>query len=255
MNLETYLAQPIPVQPWLRKFFRPEEKLVIFDIGACEGEESIRYSRLFPDADIYSFEPLKKNFQLAIANFKRFNKSDNRLFNIALGDTNGEASFFVSSGQPAHVDSTVEWDYGNKSGSILPPTEHTTKAYQWLSFQEGEKVALRRLDDFCAEQGVRHINFIHMDVQGAELKVLEGAGELLPSIDLIWMEVAAKEFYRGQPLKSEVLGYMKNRGFKLVFNHEEGNYGDHLYASSKFFSERKSSLDLWERIKIGWMNR
>lgn len=254
MNIETYLSQPIPVEPWLKKFFDAGESLIMFDIGACEGEESIRYARLFPSAIIYSFEPLQNNYQLARANFHKFGKEAAHLFNIALGDANGTSNFFVSSGQPDHAAASSEWNYGNKSGSILPPGEMTTNTYQWLKFEEGEKVTVRRLEDFCKEQGVAHINYVHMDVQGAELKVLDGAGRLLSGIDLVWMEVSNKEFYKGQPLENEVYRYMRDRGFILVYNHKEGSYGDHLYASAAFFRERGSKLSVLKRLQIRWLN-
>lgn len=254
MNIETYLSQPIPVEPWLKKFFDAGEKLVMFDIGACEGEESIRYARLFPSAIVYSFEPLYTNYQLAQAHFLKFGKEADHLFNIALGDANGETNFFVSSGQPDDATPSADWNYGNKSGSILPPGEMTTHTYQWLKFAEGEKVMVRRLEDFCKEQGVAHIHYVHMDVQGAEVKVLDGAGRLLSEIDLVWMEVSTKEFYKGQPLEKEVYRYMRDRGFVLVYNHREGSYGDHLYASATFFKERTSKLDVLTQMKIRWLN-
>jgi FkbM family methyltransferase len=254
MNIETYLSHPIPVQPWLNKFFNNQESLTIFDIGACEGEESIRYAKMFPASTVYSFEPLKNNYQLIKRNFLKFDKEADHLFNIALGDFNGETTFFVSSGQPENLKNTEEWNYGNKSGSILPPGEITTNTYQWLKFEEGEKVVVRRLEDFCKEEKVKHISFIHMDVQGAELKVLEGAGKMLSEIDLVWMEVSVKEFYKGQPLEKEVYNYMQQKGFVLVFQHNEGSYGDHLYASADFFSHRKYQLTNLERMKIWWSN-
>ena len=254
MNIETYLSRAIPVEPWLKKFFDAGDRLVMFDIGACEGEESIRYARLFPSAIVYSFEPLPNNYQLARANFLKFGKEAAHLFNIALGDENGETNFFVSSGQPDHATASSEWNYGNKSGSILPPGEMTAHTYQWLKFEEGDKVTVRRLEDFCREQGIAHIHYVHMDVQGAELKVLDGAGQLLRNTDIVWMEVSTKEFYKGQPLEKEVFRYMRERGFILVYNYKEGSYGDHLYASDTFFKERGSKLDVFTRLKIRWLN-
>jgi len=46
VNLDSYLAQPSPVQPFLRRVLAHRQAPVIFDIGACEGEDSIRYGRL-----------------------------------------------------------------------------------------------------------------------------------------------------------------------------------------------------------------
>jgi len=42
-----------------------------------------------------------------------------------------------------------------------------------------ETVAVDRLDNICREHGIRSAQFIKMDVQGAEARVIRGAGELL----------------------------------------------------------------------------
>ena len=44
---EHYLGQPVPIENELKLLFDESAPLTIFEIGACEGEDSIRYSRLF----------------------------------------------------------------------------------------------------------------------------------------------------------------------------------------------------------------
>ena len=63
-NRENYILTDSPLKKDLLRLFGSNEKLTILDIGGCEGEESIRYSRIFPLATIYVFEPLPKNIKL-----------------------------------------------------------------------------------------------------------------------------------------------------------------------------------------------
>ena len=63
VDLVQYLANRTPIERELARLFYRQERLVIFDIGACEGEESIRYARCFPKARIFSFEPLPAMMQ------------------------------------------------------------------------------------------------------------------------------------------------------------------------------------------------
>ena len=71
-TFETYLSRELPHEPLLRQLFPGRSAKVVLDIGACEGEDSIRYSRMFPEARIFACEPLPKNLALLSTNLERF---------------------------------------------------------------------------------------------------------------------------------------------------------------------------------------
>jgi hypothetical protein len=58
-----------------------------------------------------------------------------------------------------------------------------------------------------------------IDVQGAELAVLQGC-DSLDEIDWIYVELSFVGLYQGQPLCDEIIGYLGEHGFRLagVFN-------------------------------------
>ncbi len=70
-----------------------------------------------------------------------------------------------------------------------------------------------RLDRLALEKGWKPPFFIKIDVQGAELKVLEGAEGILDQTDAVSMEVSFFGFFVGGPQFHEVVDFMSKRGF------------------------------------------
>jgi hypothetical protein len=56
---------------------------------------------------------------------------------------------------------------------------------------------------------------LKIDVQGGELRVLEGASGLLSGIDTVLVECSFAELYEGQPLADAVVRFLLGHGFAL----------------------------------------
>ena len=210
--------------------------IIIFDIGACQAEDSIRYAKLFPQANIYAFEALKSNFDKGIALIEEYYKLSTRVsFHfLALSDKKGTATFYVSSDNMPNKNSAKE--RGNKSSSLLPPTEEQKKLFSWLSYKEKQEVETERLDAFCQQEGISEIDFIHMDVQGAELMVLQGAGDFLDKVHVLWLEVESVELYENQPLKNDIENFLQKAGFTCILDKAGNVCGDQLYVNKRYYS-------------------
>jgi FkbM family methyltransferase len=243
LNRDAFLASPLPHEAALKLLFPSGDPLVIFDIGSCEGEDSIRYARLFPSARIWAVEPLPSNVDRIKANIAGYGIDRIEVVALALSDSSGPATFYVSSGRPDDAPSDADWDFGNKSSSLLPPEGHLT-AHPWVHFDKAIEVETDRLDALAQRIGLTGIDYIHMDVQGAELFVLIGAGSLLDSVRAIWTEVEAMPLYKGQPLKGEVEQFMKSRGFEKRIDTVGAISGDQLYVNTRFYP--RSSI--WARL-------
>lgn len=232
-DLGSYLSRATEAEIEFRRLFRTDETLVIFDIGACEGEDSIRYARLFPRAKVFAFEPLPPNQAIIRANFERYGVSNAELVPIALSDRSGQAAFHVSSGRPPELFAGEDWNYGNKSSSLLPPAG-PGPMHGWIEFKETITVETETLDRICAARAIEDIAFIHMDVQGAEDLVLTGAEHMLPRTGAVWLEVSRRENYRGQALSREIAARMGRHGFRLLRESWLGGdtgEGDQLYLN------------------------
>ncbi len=134
--------------------FNAKDSLVIFDIGACEGEDSIRYARLFPTSRIYTFEPLPENQAFVLANFEKFRVKNAELQCIALSDRESASTFHVSSGKPPEKWEGEQWNYGNKSNSLLKPASEKPM-FGWIEFKEKIQVECRSLDSICEKKRIK----------------------------------------------------------------------------------------------------
>ena len=249
-DYDAYLKEPLPFSKQLGKYFSPRENMTIFDIGSCEGEDSIRLKKRFPNASVYTFEPLPDNVAKIKKNFAKYGHPADKIFQIALSDKNAKAEFYVSSGHPDHLPKTDDWDFGNKSSSLLAPKEHT-KTLEWIKFNKNVEVETVRLDTFCIANAVDSIDFIYMDVQGAELLVLEGAGKILQNVKAVWLEVEAIELYDKQPLKNDVEEFMAKHHFVRVMDTVDKISGDQLYIEKKLYevSSNNAVSKIVSRIK------
>ncbi|HOZ86520.1 MAG TPA: FkbM family methyltransferase [Bacteroidia bacterium] len=238
-NREQYINKPVEIEFELLFLLEKEKVKTVFDIGACEAEDSIRYSLLFPNSTVYAFEPRQDNLAIGIASVKKHGRKNIVLENIALSNENGKATFFLSEGEPGDLKNSDAWDFGNKSSSLLAPGEEMKKHTTWLRFNKTIEVDTLRLDEYANTHKIASIDFAHIDVQGAELMVLEGAGSFLSKVKLIWMEVEAVELYKNQPLKNDVEAFMKKNKFVNILDTVDNIAGDQLYANLNYFDPAK----------------
>lgn len=72
-----------------------------------------------------------------------------------------------------------------------------------------------RLDKVVAERGFPPPNFIKIDVQGAELEILQGAGDLLNTVEHIILELPKVEYNLGAPHPTKLLEFLDEKGFEM----------------------------------------
>jgi FkbM family methyltransferase len=178
-------------------------------------------------------------------NISKYKVNDISPIHLALSNQVGKADFWVSSGAPEELKNNTEWDYGNKSSSLLPPNK-TQDVFKWLKFENKEIVNTSTLELFCKENKIDTIDFIHIDVQGAELMVLSGARSKIPFIKMIWMEVENIELYKNQPLKDEVEKFMKTSGFTKIKDNVSHIAGDQLWVNLNYFPRKKLTNFIWK---------
>ncbi|WP_430981679.1 FkbM family methyltransferase [Mesorhizobium ciceri] len=194
---------------------------VILDIGCNDGTDTRRFLRLCPRAQLYCFEPDPR----AAARFKKYMElylDKVRLFEIAISSRNGSVDFHPSNGDG----SAKEWD---RSGSIRRPKNHLVE-HDWVRFDHPIPVETRRLDDWCSEANLNKIDFIWMDVQGAESDVIAGATRTLSNTRFLYTEYSDQELYEGQLSLQAILDLLPS--FEVVTCYPRGVEGDVLLRNT-----------------------
>ncbi|PYR26281.1 MAG: hypothetical protein DMF98_09505 [Acidobacteria bacterium] len=169
---------------------------VFVDIGASHGYFTlIAASRVGPAGRVYAFEPNPPVFR-QLADHVRLNGFDDRvrLADIALADTNGEATFFVSRCAT------------NSGLSSLKVTEQRVRDGV-LSTQHSVRVAAETFDRWYGRTNPGPIAVVKIDVEGAEDRVFDGMTTALHS-GAIRSIVCETEWDGGVPDRLAAFGYV-----------------------------------------------
>ncbi|HMQ30106.1 MAG TPA: FkbM family methyltransferase [Chloroflexaceae bacterium] len=182
------LAQHLPGDP------------VIVEAGAHIGVDTVEMARRWNNGFVHAFEPLP---HLYTELQKRTRKLNNvATYPLALGDYDGKARFFVSSGA------------SDASSSLLEPKEHLVD-HGDVAFKQQIEVIVTTLDNWAARCDVSRIDLLWLDMQGFELSALKAARRLLPTVRAIHIEVFLKESYSNVPLYPEVRDWLAAQGFRV----------------------------------------
>jgi FkbM family methyltransferase len=102
------------------------------------------------------------------------------------------------------------------TGSLLEPNQPLNEKFQQLAeltaLKAKHEVQTTRLDDVA---GLLDVDFIKIDVQGAELMIFEHAPRVLSEAVLIQTEVEFLPLYKEQPLFGDVDRHLRTAGFQL----------------------------------------
>ena len=214
-------AFPLPAE-----ILRPlnEKPVSIIDVGAfkLDGQDDL-YADLFSayPSEVFGFEP--QNDSIVTATDEKCHKT---IFPWAIGD--GEkTNFFQTKYQAAS--STLEPNHEFLHQFLALPT--------MLEIENQDKIETKRLDDI---QEITDCDLLKIDVQGGELKVLEGATKLLSKVSIVMTEVEFAPIYKNQPLFSDIDSFLRGKGFFLLELYNKG------YASFEagVFGDIKSRL-MW----------
>ena len=172
-----------------REYYFPEKinPQVIFDIGGNIGITSIYLATIFPKAFIYSFEPLKENFEILQKNTSQFNNI--KAFNYGLGAQNGSFKVYLS-------------DDKENFGGISFYSEVEGNLSE--SFTECE---VKNINDVVKLLDINCIDLIKIDTEGAEFDILTNLEtELLSQTSWITGELHGNRDF-------ELLNYLYGLGF------------------------------------------
>jgi FkbM family methyltransferase len=208
-----------------RRLLGPENVKTIVEVGAKDCVETMGFSANFPKAQIYAFEC---NPATLPACRKRVASVKNvTLIEKAVSDRDGEVTFF-----PIDQEKTeTPWADGNPGASSLLVASGKYKKEKYV--QNEIRVQSTTFASFFGEKKIERVDFLWMDIQGAELMALQSAGAAISKIKIIHTEVEFMEIYQGQPLFMDIKKYLNGQGFSLYgFNYFGRYFADAIFVNN-----------------------
>jgi FkbM family methyltransferase len=182
----------------------------IVEIGARDCAETLDFNTLFPQAYIYAFECNPDTLPLCRSRVK----DNKRIFLIEKAvvesDTEGEVTFFQIDKEATRT----TWIDGNPGASSLFKASGKYPIETYV--QRPITVSCISLAHFVADYNINKIDLLWMDIQGAELLALRGAGDFIKNIGIIHLEVEFLDIYENQPLFNDVKAFLNKHGFQAV---------------------------------------
>lgn len=181
----------LPEKELLVLYFLLPENNVAVDVGANNGAYSYFFKTLTGSARVLAFEPLPGLFRKLKTWF-----NDISLFNLALSNENGQATIRI----PVIGDRLFE-----SRAKLDNLTEENQSGLRELSIQTA------RLDDVLNNQALERLDIIKIDIEGHELKAIEGARKSITKFHP-WLLVEIESRHHGGTVDKAVaeictLGY------------------------------------------------
>jgi FkbM family methyltransferase len=153
---------------------------VIIDIGGHIGLFTLYCSQFCRNGKIFSFEPIRENYEILLENIKQNDIRNVKPSNIAISNKNGKICIYLSDDQAAHSFYKV----GEKSIEI----ETTT------------------LENVIRSEDIEKCNLLKLDCEGAEYDIIDSlTDDITKKIEKISLE------YHHADTKSSLLIDLKNK--------------------------------------------
>ncbi len=172
---------------------------IILECGAYKGEDTEKLSAKIPNATIYAFEAVPSLYKI-ITNKKIKNA---HIFPYALGFQNGITNFYISSGT------------SDGSSSILKPKKHL-EDHPNVKFNNIIQVPCKTIDTWAEENNIAKVDFLWLDMQGAEYLTLRASPKILGTVTVIQTEVSLNESYEGVSEYPVFKRWLMDQGFKVI---------------------------------------
>ncbi len=187
------------------RFLKPG--MTVLDIGAHHGLYTILAARSVGKAGrVVAFEPSPKERQRLLAHL-RLNRVAERVSVIAsaIGSETADTTLYVVKGKETGCN------------SLRPPAvKEPTEAVQ---------VPVTSLDAFLSRENIGRVDFIKMDIEGAELAMLQGAQEMLARHPrpVILAEMADSRTLAWGYKASAIYDFLAARGFQWFEVMQDGS--------------------------------
>ncbi|HCB51485.1 TPA: hypothetical protein DEP21_02820 [Patescibacteria group bacterium] len=181
-----------------------KDNLVFYDIGANTGYYGIMASFWGKGkTTTYSFEPLKEFYQCVLQSVALNQFTDHTAFNFALSNKASKQTIYLAGSGTSLESDFVSHDFSGKREIECKVLDHVAKDHQ-----------LKKPD------------FVKIDVEGHEFKVLEGAKSVIESsFPVFYIEIAqtlrniGRRHYKNESF-TETLSFLESFGYEVYLERD-----------------------------------
>lgn len=172
---------------------------VIIEVGANEGQDTVEF--LKQGKPVYCFEPIPNHAKNL---WDRFGSDPNfHLMNMAIDLENGYRRF--------NIEERADWGCSSLH-DVAPDNPNGINYTRHL-----ENMMCMRLDTFMDLYGITEIDYLHIDTQGNDFRVLQSLGDKIACVKEGAAEVAkARKYYAVDDNTVEVVKpWLEEKGFSV----------------------------------------
>lgn len=163
---------------------------IVFDVGAYKGTYTDFVLSKMPKAKCYLFEP---NTKLWVDLYKKYNA-----YNLIISDVIGSKQICLCLGNADELSSTYKRVVFDELDYVKEIIKSTT------------------IDQFCGDLDINKIDFLKIDVEGAELDVLKGASGMLKEKKIKFLQVEYGGTYPDAGITfKEVMQFVFSLGYSI----------------------------------------
>tara|TARA_B100000214_G_scaffold81545_1_gene55316 strand:- start:129 stop:1007 length:879 start_codon:yes stop_codon:yes gene_type:complete len=205
-------------------------QFTMLEIGCLDLNQEPFYELLefFPGSKLIGFEAETSDCERMNSNAKE----GVRYYPILLGGKNEIRTFYVTQAQMCC--------------SLYEPNYELNNLYnnlQCAELKDITQVETVTMDKFVIDNNIGPVDFIKIDVQGAELEIFKSGNQVLKNVLSIVSEVMFIPHYKEQPLFGDIAKFLDNRG--LMFHKFLGFGGRTLKPFVFNNNPNKTSQQIW----------
>ncbi len=176
----------------------------VLDIGANVGYIALEMAKhIGASGKVFAFEPDAKNFTLLKRNLELNPDCNIEPIPLAVSDTNAPIRLYKAN-----------FDFNSGAHSILPSEKHSTQFIE---------IPSTTMDDFVQSRDIQNLNFIKIDIEGAEMSAFKGMRHTLSRfrpivIAELCAEHQARAGYTTQAVKEWMATDVQMQAFKISDN-------------------------------------
>lgn len=201
--------------------------MTVFDVGANLGDYTLLFSELVGNlGKVYAFEPTATIYQKLQQRIEQAKCQNVTVIQKAAYSENTTVQFH---------EFAEEYSVWNSIGT--PEMLNPETGSEYVPIVKTEQIEAIALDSFCQEQNIEFIDYLKLDVEGAESDVIQGISNLLKNkkIGFLQFEISQKMLEGMNHTAQETFDLLIEQGYECHRIQSTGQIGEEAIDSNSFY--------------------